>query len=129
MGDCVRAEGIKGRSFPSRLGMQLSLTNKAAKAISPLIAVDVDPTHRRVLAQGLVGAAEGVSRFLVEQGGHAAVETVGGYRGGVDEPLGAGRRGRLEDVARAVQVHLAALATSSDDREREVNDDVGVLDQ
>jgi hypothetical protein len=36
VGDCVRAENIKGRSFPSRLGMQLSLTNKAAKAISQI---------------------------------------------------------------------------------------------
>jgi AcrR family transcriptional regulator len=45
------------------------LTAEAAKAISPLIAVDVDPAHRRVLAQGLVGMAEGVSRYLVELGG------------------------------------------------------------
>ena len=45
-----------------------ALTAEAAKAISPLIAVDVDPLHRRVLAQGLVGMAEGVSRFLVELG-------------------------------------------------------------
>lgn len=45
------------------------MTAEAAKAISPLIAVDVDPVHRRVLAQGLVGMAEGVSRYLVEQGG------------------------------------------------------------
>jgi AcrR family transcriptional regulator len=45
------------------------LTAEAAKAISPLIAIDVDPVHRRVLAQGLVGMAEGVSRYLVELGG------------------------------------------------------------
>ncbi len=44
------------------------LTAEAAKAISPLIAIDIDPVHRRVLAQGLVGMAEGVSRFLVELG-------------------------------------------------------------
>jgi hypothetical protein len=36
VGDCVRAENIKGRSFASRLGMQLSLTNKTAKAISQI---------------------------------------------------------------------------------------------
>src|SRR4051812_23962172 len=36
VGDCVRAENIKGRSFGSRLKMQLSLTNKAAKAISQI---------------------------------------------------------------------------------------------
>src|SRR5262249_25816499 len=41
----------------------------------------------------------------------------------------AGRRGRLEDVARAVEVDLAALAAAGDDREGEVDDDVGVLDQ
>jgi len=35
-GDCVRAENIKGRSFGSRLGMQLRITNKTAKAISKI---------------------------------------------------------------------------------------------
>lgn len=38
-----------------------------AEAIAPLIAVDLDPTHRRVLAYGLVGLAEGVSRELVSK--------------------------------------------------------------
>ena len=80
---------------------------------------------------GRVGVARGAAHrlVLVEQGRHAAVEAVGGDRGGVDEPLGAGRRGRLEDVARAGQVDLAALAAAGDDREGEVDDDVGVLDQ
>jgi hypothetical protein len=36
VGDCVRAENVKGLSFPARLGMQLSLTNKTAKAISQI---------------------------------------------------------------------------------------------
>jgi AcrR family transcriptional regulator len=44
------------------------ITAEAAKAVSPLIAVDIDPVHRRTLAQGLVGLAEGVSRHLVERG-------------------------------------------------------------
>jgi len=44
------------------------LTADAAAAISPLIAIDVDAQHRRVLAQGIVGMAEGVSRHLVETG-------------------------------------------------------------
>lgn len=45
-----------------------AITADAARAISPLIAVDIDPDHRRTLAQGLVGMAEGVSRYLVERG-------------------------------------------------------------
>jgi AcrR family transcriptional regulator len=53
------------------------ISAEAARAISPLIAVDVDPAHRRVLAQGLVGMAEGVSRFLVEQGGEFDPDAVG----------------------------------------------------
>jgi hypothetical protein len=36
VGDCVRAENIKGRSFGKRLGMQLSITNKTAKAIGQI---------------------------------------------------------------------------------------------
>jgi AcrR family transcriptional regulator len=53
------------------------LTAEAAKAISPLIAVDIDPLHRRVLAQGLVGMAEGVSRFLVELGDDFDPDAIG----------------------------------------------------
>jgi AcrR family transcriptional regulator len=53
------------------------ISAEAAKAISPLIAVDIDPVHRRVLAQGLVGTAEGVSRYLVELGGEFDPEVVG----------------------------------------------------
>ena len=33
VGDCQRAEGLRGRRFPSRLALQLSLANKSAKAI------------------------------------------------------------------------------------------------
>jgi AcrR family transcriptional regulator len=44
------------------------ITAETAHAIAPLIAVDIDPEHQRVLAQGLVGLAEGVSRHLVERG-------------------------------------------------------------
>ncbi|MFT3852536.1 MAG: TetR/AcrR family transcriptional regulator [Ilumatobacteraceae bacterium] len=53
------------------------ISAEAAKAISPLIAVDIDQVHRRVLAQGLVGMAEGVSRYLVELGGELDPEVVG----------------------------------------------------
>jgi len=44
------------------------ITAETAHAIAPLIAADIDDQHRRRLAQGLVGLAEGVSRHLVERG-------------------------------------------------------------
>jgi AcrR family transcriptional regulator len=44
------------------------ITAESAAAIAPLIAVDIDPEHRRTLAQGLVGLAEGVTRRLIELG-------------------------------------------------------------
>jgi AcrR family transcriptional regulator len=44
------------------------MTAETADAIAPLIAVEIDPEHRRTLAHGLVGMAEGVSRRLVERG-------------------------------------------------------------
>src|ERR1700712_98420 len=65
------------------------LTAEAAKAISPLIAVDVDPLHRRVLAQGLVGMAESVSRYVVELGDDFDPDTMGKY---VADLAGAGLR-------------------------------------
>ena len=36
VGDCARAENLKYRSFPSRLSMQLTITNKTAKAIKQI---------------------------------------------------------------------------------------------
>jgi AcrR family transcriptional regulator len=44
------------------------ITDDAAAAIAPLIAVDIDPTHRDTLAHALVGLAEGASRRLVGLG-------------------------------------------------------------
>jgi AcrR family transcriptional regulator len=44
------------------------ITADAAEAVAPLIAADIEPDHRRTLAHGLVGLAEGVSRRLVERG-------------------------------------------------------------
>ena len=41
------------------------ITDEAAEAVAPLIAVDIDPEHRRTLAHALVGLAEGASRRLV----------------------------------------------------------------
>ena len=44
------------------------ITDEAAAAIAPLIAIDIDPEHRRTLAHALVGLAEGASRRLVGLG-------------------------------------------------------------
>ena len=44
------------------------ITDEAAAAIAPLIAVDIDPEHRDTLAHALVGLAEGASRRLVGLG-------------------------------------------------------------
>ena len=44
------------------------VTDEAADAIAPLIAVDIAPEHRRTIAHALVGLAEGASRRLVELG-------------------------------------------------------------
>ena len=53
------------------------ITAETAHAIAPLIAVDIDPEHQRVLAQGLVGLAEGVSRHLVARGESFDAEQLG----------------------------------------------------
>lgn len=44
------------------------ITDDAAAAIAPLIAVDIDPEQRQTLAHALVGLAEGASRRLVGLG-------------------------------------------------------------
>jgi AcrR family transcriptional regulator len=44
------------------------ITEAAADTVAPLIAVDIDPEHRRTLAHALVGLAEGASRRLVGLG-------------------------------------------------------------
>lgn len=44
------------------------ITSDVAREIEPLISADIDAEHRRTLAHGLVGLAEGVSRHLVERG-------------------------------------------------------------
>jgi AcrR family transcriptional regulator len=44
------------------------ITDLAASAIAPLIAVDIDSEERRTIAHGLVGLAEGASRRLVDRG-------------------------------------------------------------
>ena len=44
------------------------ITDQAARAVAPLIDVDIPEAHRRTLAHALVGMAEGASRRLVELG-------------------------------------------------------------
>jgi AcrR family transcriptional regulator len=44
------------------------ITEQAARAVAPLIDVDIPEDHRRTLAHALVGLAEGASRRLVERG-------------------------------------------------------------
>jgi AcrR family transcriptional regulator len=44
------------------------ITAEAARAVAPLIAVDIDERHRTTLAHALVGLAEGASRLLVDRG-------------------------------------------------------------
>jgi AcrR family transcriptional regulator len=44
------------------------ITAESARAIAPLIAVDIDESHRQTLAHALVGLAEGASRRLVGLG-------------------------------------------------------------
>jgi AcrR family transcriptional regulator len=44
------------------------ITEQAARAVAPLIDVDIPEDHRNTLAHALVGLAEGASRRLVERG-------------------------------------------------------------
>ncbi|HUF96527.1 MAG TPA: TetR/AcrR family transcriptional regulator [Ilumatobacter sp.] len=44
------------------------ISDRAAQAIAPLIAVDLDPVMRETLAHGLIGLAAGASRKLIESG-------------------------------------------------------------
>ena len=50
------------------LGRALRAVEDAiAEAIDPLIDAGLDPDHRRLLAYGIVGMAEGASRRFMEQ--------------------------------------------------------------
>lgn len=44
------------------------ISDRVAEAITPLIAVDLEPIMRTTLAHGLVGLAAGASRKLIESG-------------------------------------------------------------
>lgn len=44
------------------------ISDRAAEAIAPLIAIDLPPSMRTTLAHGLVGLAAGASRKLIESG-------------------------------------------------------------
>ena len=52
----------------ARLQDPLRITEAAAETVAPLIAVDIDPEHRRTLAHALVGLAEAASLHLVGLG-------------------------------------------------------------
>ena len=71
-----------------------------------------------------LGAARG--DVLGERLRVVLVEAVGGDGARVHESLRLRRDCRLEDVARALEVDLPALAGARDDDEREVHDDVGL---
>jgi AcrR family transcriptional regulator len=63
---------LYGRSSPTdpELGSALRRVEDAiAEAIDPLIAAGLDPDHRRFLAYGVVGMAEGASRYWIETQG------------------------------------------------------------
>jgi AcrR family transcriptional regulator len=53
------------------------ITAEAAQAIAPFIAADIEGEHQEMLAHGLVGLAEGVSRHLVEKGVQFDPEVLG----------------------------------------------------
>jgi AcrR family transcriptional regulator len=53
------------------------ITAGIAAAIAPLIDADIEGDHQKVLAHGLVGLAEGVSRHLVERGQSFDPEVLG----------------------------------------------------
>jgi hypothetical protein len=57
----------------------------------------------------------------------SAVKAVRGDRGGVHDPFDARRYGRLEHVARTVEVDLAALLRPAHDHEGEMHHHVGLL--
>ena len=60
--------GGSARHAEEFAGQIRAITDEAAAAIAPLIAVDIDPEHRDTLAHALVGLAEGASRRLVGLG-------------------------------------------------------------
>ena len=42
------------------------MVDNSANAIAPLIAIDLDASHLRTLAHGVIGASEGVVRHLLD---------------------------------------------------------------
>ena len=54
------------------------ITAEAAEAVAPLIVIDIDDEHRRMLAHGIVGLAEGASRRLVELGDDFDADEIAG---------------------------------------------------
>ena len=50
----------------------MGVEDAIAEAIDPLIAAGLDDDHRRLLAYGIVGMAEGASRRFIAQRPHGA---------------------------------------------------------
>lgn len=69
--------GLRANRDEESTALIRRITAETAAAIAPLIAADIDPEHQRVLAHGLVGLAEGVSRHLVERGEQFDPELLG----------------------------------------------------
>jgi AcrR family transcriptional regulator len=65
-----------------------------AETVAELIAVDVEPEHRKVLAHGVIGLAEATSRYWVGQGLRLDPELLAGH---VAELAWAGLRGIAPD--------------------------------
>lgn len=66
------------------------VVDNAAESIAPLIAINLDPNHLRILAQGVVGASEGVARHLANTGTTFDPDVIGKQ---VADLLWAGLRG------------------------------------
>ncbi len=66
------------------------VVDNAAESIAPLIAINLDPAHLHTLAQGVVGASEGVARHLTNSGATFDPNVVGKQ---VADLLWAGLRG------------------------------------
>lgn len=66
------------------------VVDNATESIAPLIAIDLEPTHLRTLAQAVVGASEGVARHLANTGATFDPNVIGKQ---VSDLLWAGLRG------------------------------------
>ena len=92
---------------------------------APASVVRQQRLNLRLLGRVVMGVGAPRGDLLCQRLRVIAMEAVRGHRGGVHQPRSAGRDRRLEHIARAEQVHLAALARAAHDHERQVHDHVG----